>query len=116
MGLLGGGQLWHSIRQLTLPDVLAVARHRRRQRGSDGNVCIDIDANLLAFKYKKDPISGIINFCSILLNEGAHVTVIADKRDYRHHSKRATTMRQAQREDARLNATLARVEVMNLHK
>ena len=64
---------------------------------------IDIDANNVAFRDTKTPIQFISDCVSCGVNEGIETNVIADNRDRRHSSKRASYIRAARRERSRLD-------------
>jgi hypothetical protein len=68
---------------------------------------IDVDANQVAFKWIKNPVSAaatLFKLCKLLSKLGANINVIVDP-PTRHHTKRETTRRKG---NADLQAKLAR--------
>ena len=77
---------------------------------------IDVDCNWLAFKLgaNKKPneaATKVADFLQCLASKGFIVTPICDGQ-IRHHSKRASTEREADNEKNKINASLARLELL----
>ena len=65
--------------------------------------CIDLDANNIGFKDLKAPVNYIFRIVVSCVRKGINVTVVVDG-DKRHHSKRASYARNAEREKSRLDS------------
>ena len=65
--------------------------------------CIDLDANNIGFKDLKAPVNYIFRIVVSCVRKGINVTVVVDD-DKRHHSKRASYARNAEREKSRLDS------------
>ena len=100
---------WHILNELKKKRVRAPERDDVETPEPDDNnsneyihPVIDIDANNIAFKRLHDP-GFLLNVTMNLIQKGVKVNMIADNRDYRHSSKRASYQRIANREISRLD-------------
>jgi hypothetical protein len=101
---------------VSLPQLATIARARNNEHGKRIRPCIDIDANLLAHKFNggKDVVEEIIAFATaVSTKENLDVAIVCDG-PVRHHSKRATTKRNAEREKFRLKAPFSKLRLQQL--
>lgn len=112
MGITGAHELSHSVKGLSVQDVYNICTYIRTLNNQTTKPTIDLDASLI---YRSSKLSvdnrmiQIVDICSQLAVEGFLVVLVCDDA-VRHHTKRATVMRQAANFSNKVTSYLCRVK------
>ena len=112
MGLTSPKALTYVIKNLNVRNLKDILESIRQLEGRS-NLHFDVDCNWVAFKLgcNKNPDEAtkkVVDFLECLAQYGFIVTPVCDG-EQRHHSKRATTERQAKYEKAKIQSTVDRL-------
>jgi hypothetical protein len=110
MGVASGGKMLYHVTVKTLAEFLIVLRRRRRDPAGNDPPSVFLDANWLARKFsqRKGGANACISFIALALAVRGVAVVVCGDGDIRHHSKKATTKRIWEAEQAKLNCLLLR--------
>ena len=114
MGVKNQKDLFYNAHELSIDDIKLMTIHH------ENRFSIDIDVNWLTFKIGRGLsetmiVRKVANFLFCLAKEGFIVNPITDGRE-RHHSKRASTERRANRERKRSLCYSTRCEAMQVSR
>jgi hypothetical protein len=123
MGIQGSSQILYRSIGLEFQNVVAVIEERYRVAKDDDESttgqqrpCIAIDANQIGYTPATGPF-GAVNVVTFLgehfARNGIDVILVCDGPD-RHHSKRATVLREAERERCRIQLNQNRTELRRI--
>ena len=114
MGLKGAGNLLFTAKGISLTDLKNVARSRLLE--DEHLCCIDVDCSWIGYKLSQGSSSSedaslqTAELLLLLSKAGFVVTPVCDPLR-RHHSKRASTSRIANKERKRINALIVRYQI-----
>ena len=95
----------YTVGGVTIDDVCTMLRHRALARNVKPS--LHMDCNFLARKLStdaSDPTDSILKLCQSFISRGIVVFVVMDNRVRRHHSKKATIVRNREAEQARVES------------
>ena len=101
MTLKSGKHMIYTVGGVTIDDVCTMLRHRAVDRNVKPS--LHMDCNFLARKLStdaSDPTDSILKLCQSFISRGIVVFVVMDNRVRRHHSKKATIVRNKEVEQA----------------
>jgi hypothetical protein len=107
MGVNNGSKMVNKATVASLAELSAILRHRCQLRNAMIPT-LDVDAQWLWRKFctlKDGPIPGIKTFATHFLSHGVKLTIVDDGPS-RHHSKKATILRDDICEQARIDSIL----------
>jgi hypothetical protein len=110
MGVASGGKMLYHVPVKTLAELLIVLRRRRIDPVGNVSPSVFLDANWLARKFskRKGGANACIAFIALALAVRGVAVVVCGDGDSRHHSKKATTKRITEAEQAKLNCLFLR--------
>ena len=117
MTLVSGSQMFYSIENVTFSELCTIIRHRGAVRSENATPTLYFDVSWLARKLStasNDGVKSIIHLAEKFIVEGIKVVLCFDNISHRHHSKKATVIRNVKAEQARVDCILLRTELMRL--
>ena len=113
MGVNHGAQVLHSIKGLSMGDVADICKKMALTKQME-TPTIDVDCSNLSFKVGKHP-QWLARFLMRWANTGLCVVPVCDAR-VRPISKQASNKRRAERDKARIKASILRMEIRELRR
>ena len=123
MGIKNGSQCLYAIKNLSLVQLCLLAAARAAATGRIGRPCVALDFSWLCFKLKGNSASvmetkkKLVGFVSMLSSTGcfSKVIVVLDP-DSRHHSKKATIVRDVKRDKSIMDAIKFKAQIISISR
>ena len=115
MTLTSGSQMFYSICNVSFDNVCNIIKQQSSQRRS-ARPTVYFDVSILAHKLSTpstNVISSISSLSKQFVDSNMFVVLVCDNRTYRHHSKKATLVRNTKAEQARIDSIYLRSIIMN---
>jgi len=120
MGVSNGSQILYKIERLSFAQFCSIATARAEQAGRKGKPAIALDFSWLCFKlWCKSSVSEtkkkFSSLVSLLISQGFFVYIVMDP-SHRHHSKKATIVRDVRRDRSIIDAIRFKAQILSISK